>query len=142
MSLESILNLPVETPPEPEKKKLEIIEYVPKEEIKTGDRAEDDFEYVRKSLKEVIDNGIKALNNMANIADQLQDSRDYRVVGELIGSLSDATEKLYNLHKTKGEISTLTGKKSNNTEINVDKAVFVGSATDLLDILEKDKSDD
>jgi hypothetical protein len=65
------------------------------------------------------------------VAKESQHPRAYEVAANMIKNLSDVTEKLMILQKQQQELrpkDELTGP----TNINVDKAVFVGSTAELL----------
>ncbi len=59
-----------------------------------------DFEYARKNLKEIIELGRESLENLVDLANQSQHPRFFEVTSQLIKSLSETTKELIELHKS------------------------------------------
>lgn len=91
--------------------------------------AEEDFNYSRANHYNLIEKGNEALEGILQVASESQNPRAYEVAANMLKNLSDMTDKLIQLQKQKQE---LEGKKPEQQNITVDKAVFVGSTTDLL----------
>jgi hypothetical protein len=90
-----------------------------------------DAEYSRSNYYNLIEKGNEALEGILEVAKESQHPRAYEVAANMIKNLSDVTEKLMILQKQQQELrpkDELTGP----TNINVDKAVFVGSTAELL----------
>ena len=102
----------------------------------TNPEAERDFEYVRQNLYGLIEKGSDAVDKALDVATESQHPRAFEVAGNLIKNIADLTDKLVALQKAKASIEVATGKSS-VTEVNVDKAVFVGSTAELLKALKK-----
>jgi hypothetical protein len=96
-----------------------------------------DFEYVRQNLYGLIEKGSDAVDKALDVATESQHPRAFEVAGNLIKNIADLTDKLVALQKTKAAIEVATGKSSSITEVNVDKAVFIGSTAELLKALKK-----
>jgi hypothetical protein len=94
--------------------------------------ATDDADFARTNIKELINNGNTALNNLLTVAKDSQAPRAYEVAATLIKNLSDLNKDLMEIQKRKQD---LTGESTKNKNINVDKAVFVGSTTELVKFL-------
>ncbi len=96
------------------------------------DNAENpDADYSRANYYNLIEKGNEALDGILEVAKESQHPRAYEVAANMIKNLSDVTEKLMILQKQQQELrpkDELTGP----TNINVDKAVFVGSTAELL----------
>ena len=69
---------------------------------------EEDFDYARSNLKEVIDKGGEALQQLIDIADQSQHPRAYEVIATLMNTLVGANKDLMDLSKKKKDIKTKT----------------------------------
>lgn len=99
---------------------------------------DEDVDYAREQLKEVIDNGRSAINGALELAQQSDKPTGYSVVGELIQSVTAAVETLVGVHKTRKEAKKFDKEAdhaaggSGSPVINIDKAVFTGRASDLL----------
>ena len=94
--------------------------------------ATDDADFARTNIKQLINNGNTALNNLLTVAKDSQQPRAYEVAATLIKNLSDLNKDLMEIQKRKQD---LIGECTKNKNINVDKAVFVGSTTELVKFL-------
>ena len=117
----------------------EPIKPIPKEveAIKTDTRK--DYEYTRGNLYSLIEKGQEAVNGILELAQETEQARAYEVAGQLIKSVSDATDKLLDLQKKLKDVEEDT-KKSSPT--NVTNALFVGSTADLAKLLKQNKNED
>ena len=99
--------------------------------IHEPDRSVDnpDADYSRANYYNLIEKGNEALDGILEVAKESQHPRAYEVAANMIKNLSDVTEKLMILQKQQRELQP---KDAAPTNINVDKAVFVGSTADLL----------
>jgi hypothetical protein len=94
--------------------------------------ATDDADFARSNIKNLINSGSSALNNLLVVAKDSQQPRAYEVAATLIKNLSDLNKDLMEIEKRKQD---LTGESTKSKNINVDKAVFVGSTTELVKFL-------
>ena len=101
--------------------------------IHEPDRSVDnpDADYSRANYYNLIEKGNEALDGILEVAKESQHPRAYEVAANMIKNLSDVTEKLMILQKQQKELNPQAAE-AKTTNINVDKAVFVGSTTDLL----------
>jgi hypothetical protein len=98
---------------------------------------EDDAEFARQNIRELITKGNVAMDNLLHVAKESEQPRAYEVAAGLIKNLSDLNKDLLEVQKRKKD---LTGESQSAKNINVDKAVFVGSTTELVKFLKnKDK---
>src|ERR1019366_7567548 len=104
---------------------------------KTDNTLEDDTEFVRENLYNIIRNGNKALELIALISSESQHPSALRVMSELITSLSSATDKLLKLHLDKQKVITEKSEDSQPvrgktpTIGNIEQALFVGDSDTL-----------
>jgi len=121
--------------------KKDIIEYIPLEE---KDDQKEDYELVRSTLRNLIEKGNDSLNDIIQIAKENESARGFEVVANLIKTVGETSKDLYNLQKIKKEIRDPDKKeKLDETNITVDKAVFVGTTAELLTMMkEKEKNND
>ena len=103
-------------------------------EIKTP--AEDDAEFARQNIRELITKGNVAMDNLLHVAKESEHPRAYEVAAGMIKNLSDLNKDLLEVQKRKRDLS---GESHNAKSINVDKAVFVGSTTELVKFLKNNK---
>ena len=64
-----------------------------------------DYEYTRGNLYSIIEKGQEAINGILEIAQESEMPRAYEVAGQLIKSVSDATDKLLDLQKKIKEVN-------------------------------------
>ena len=98
----------------------------------TKDDIEKDYEYTRGNLYSIIEKGQEAINGILELAEDSQMPRAYEVAGQLIKSVSDATDKLMDLQKKLKDVEEETTQKGPNT---VNNALFVGSTAELAKLL-------
>ena len=103
----------------------------------TKDDIEKDYEYTRGNLYSIIEKGQEAINGILEIAQESEMPRAYEVAGQLINSVSDATDKLLDLQKKVKEVNEEEKAKGPN---NVTNALFVGSTADLAKLIKQQNS--
>jgi hypothetical protein len=96
------------------------------------DTTEDDAEFARKNIRNLIEKGNVAMDNLLHVAKESEHPRAYEVAAGMIKNLSDLNKDLLEIQKRKKD---LTGESLTAKNINVDKAVFVGSTTELVKFL-------
>lgn len=90
-----------------------------------------DADYSRSNYYNLIEKGNEALEGILEVAKESQHPRAYEVAANMIKNLSDVTEKLMILQKQQQELKPKE-EQATQTNISVDKAVFIGSTADLL----------
>ena len=98
----------------------------------TKDDIEKDYEYTRGNLYSIIEKGQEAINGILELAQESEMPRAYEVAGQLIKSVSDATDKLMDLQKKLKDVNEEQQQKGQNT---VNNALFVGSTAELQKLL-------
>ena len=93
---------------------------------------EKDYDYTRGNLYSIIEKGQEAINGILELAQDSEMPRAYEVAGQLIKSVSDATDKLMDLQKKVKDVNEDTPQKGPNT---VNNALFVGSTAELAKLL-------
>ena len=91
-----------------------------------------DYEYTRGNLYSIIEKGQEAINGILELAQESEMPRAYEVAGQLIKSVSDATDKLLDLQKKLKDVEEETQQKGPST---VNNALFVGSTSELAKLL-------
>ena len=106
---------------------------VQKKEVKANDdHSQKDYEYTRGNLYSIIEKGQEAINGILELAQESEMPRAYEVAGQLIKSVSDATDKLMELQKKLKDVNEEEKSKGPST---VNNALFVGSTSELSKIL-------
>ncbi len=90
-----------------------------------------DYEFARENLHDIIGKGSKALDELCDVANASQHPRAYEVVSTLIKTLSDANSNLLDIQKKKKDIEKEDDKGPNKVTNNL----FVGSTADLQKIV-------
>lgn len=103
------------------------------------DELESDFGIARNNIKNLLSKGDSAIDNLIKVAEESEHPRAYEVVATLMKTMADLNKDLLDLRKKKQDISGIKPVETNQT--NIDKAVFVGSTTDLIKLL-KDKKEE
>ncbi len=98
----------------------------------TQNDIEKDYEYTRGNLYSIIEKGQEAINGILELAQESEMPRAYEVAGQLIKSVSDATDKLMDLQKKLKDVNEEQQQKGPNT---VNNALFVGSTSELAKLL-------
>ena len=96
------------------------------------DDIDKDYEYTRGNLYSIIEKGQEAINGILELAQDSEMPRAYEVAGQLIKSVSDATDKLMDLQKKLKDVEEEKASKGPST---VNNSLFVGSTADLAKML-------
>lgn len=92
----------------------------------------DDFEFSRSNLHNIIMKGNEALDGIMDVASMSQHPRSYEVIATIINSLTVANKELLDLSKKRKEIqSEDSGPRTINNNL------FVGSTAELQKLLKK-----
>lgn len=113
----------------------EAREIVPAENNNDAVEADEDFENVRVTLQELIKTGSIAISDIHSIAQNNEEARSFEVLATLIKTVSETADKLLDSHEKRKRIRNVEGKKLLEPEgggVSIDKAVFVGTTSDLL----------
>lgn len=105
--------------------------------IEVKDTVEDDAEFARQNLRDLIEKGNDAADHIISVAKQSDHPRAFEVVAGMLKNLADMNKDLLEVQKRKQDLQP---KTTNNTQnLNIDKAVFVGSTAELLKQLKENK---
>jgi len=111
-------------------------------EIKNGEevipphKQNNDYEYARQNLYDIIEKGNDALEHIVDIAKQSESARAFEVVTNLIKTMADANKDLLNLAKAKKDLD----KEEVPEQKNITNNNLVLTSADLLKMI-KDKSE-
>ena len=109
----------------------------PERHVKTD--IEKDYDYTRGNLYSIIEKGQEAINGILELAQDSEMPRAYEVAGQLIKSVSDATDKLMDLQKKLKDVEEEKASKGPST---VNNALFVGSTAELAKMLKSANLED
>ena len=95
---------------------------------------DDDYEYTRETLYDLIEKGREGIEEMIEVARQSEHPRAYEVLAGLIKDTANTSEKLMDLHRkiqTIDQMMLPAPEKQSNTTNNL----FIGSTTELQRML-------
>ena len=100
---------------------------------KTDKDVENDYEYTRGQLYNLIEKGQEAINGILDVAQNSDHPRAYEVAGNLIKNVADISDKLVDLQK---KMKDLDEEKKGPTTVT-NNAMFVGSTAELQKMLKQ-----
>lgn len=111
------------------------------EELSQAEKdAEADFAEARKNLKDILDVGQDALENINRIAASSEAPRAYEVVATMIKNMTEANKDLLKLHEQRRILAPVVPEPEKETKPSVtNNNVFVGTTAELLDMIKKNK---
>jgi hypothetical protein len=126
-----------------ENKAIEIIPPNKPEPIVNTPHEDDDikadYNLSRRTFRDLINKGNQAMESLTDLAKESESPRAYEVLATMMRTVADTTKDLYDLQK---KTKDLRGQdKNDQPNVNVEKAVFVGSTADLLKKIKEEKSD-
>lgn len=102
---------------------------------------DDDYEYTRGQLYNLIEKGQEAFQGALEVAQESGHPRAYEVAVNAMKQVADTADKLIDLQKKMKDLEAPTKQKAGNTTNNL----FVGSTADLQKMLKqinKEKAED
>ena len=94
----------------------------------------DDYEFSRRTYKDLINTGMGSLDTLAELARESEHPRAFEVLSRAIKDVADTTEKLMALQADKKKLSKEDEDKEKAKAIT-NNNLFVGSTTDLQRML-------
>ena len=114
-------------------KNLTAKKEVKPEMSKDESEVKDDYEFSRKTYKDLIETGVRSLDTLAELARESEHPRAFEVLSRAIKDIGDVTGKLMDLQKDKKDLSGDIKSKKEITNNNL----FIGSTTDLQRLFAK-----
>jgi len=104
----------------------------------TDKKMDDDYEFSRDVYYDLIEKGRDGIEEMLELAKQSEHPRAFEVLSGMIKNVSDVSDRLMALNKTKKQIEQLDKPKElpNGTTNN---NIFIGSTTELQRFLHNEK---
>jgi len=100
------------------------------------EEAENDYDYARKNMYDVIEKGTQALEELLGVATSSQHPRAFEVLATTMKTLVDANKELVQLSKKKVEEEKANDEPQTGSGGNVtNNNLFVGTTHDLLKVL-------
>jgi hypothetical protein len=122
----------------PPEKKVEPVVIEPTNN--SNDDANADYDLSRRTFRDLIEKGNDAIDELFSLAKTSEHPRAYEVLGTLIKTVADTTNNLYDLQKKSKELNKKPSDATDTSgSVTVQKAVFVGSTTELLRKIKEEK---
>lgn len=100
---------------------------------------DNDFQLAKKNIINILDHGESVLESAENVAVQTENPKTIEAFASLVNSLTNASEKLLELHsKRKSIIEKNKKEEGSNGSVTNNTVAFVGSPSDLRKILRKE----
>jgi predicted house-cleaning noncanonical NTP pyrophosphatase (MazG superfamily) len=133
-------------------KHLELGEEVPKHDVKvinptvenvptvidSNGNKDNDFQYARENLYDIIEKGRDAMEELLEIAKAEESPRAFEVFGQLLKNMTDTQSTLMELHQKKQKLENDGDRQEVSKAQNVTNALFVGSTADLLKLVKRE----
>ena len=100
---------------------------------------EDDFNIARNNINNLIEKGNVAITDLLNVAKESEHPRAYEVAANFLKTLADLNKDLLEIQKKKREMSPDSGSNAQGKNLSIDKAVFIGSTEQLIDLIKEKK---
>ena len=133
-------------------KHLELGEDIPKNDVKvinatvenvpvvidSNGNKDNDFQYARENLYDIIEKGRDAMEELLEIAKAEESPRAFEVFGQLLKNMTDTQSTLMELHQKKQKLENDGDRQEVSRAQNVTNALFVGSTADLLKLVKRE----
>ena len=106
--------------------------------INGDDTRENDFQYARENLYDIIEKGRDAMEELLEIAKAEESPRAFEVFGQLLKNMTDTQGTLMDLHQKKQKLENAGDRQEVTQAQNITNALFVGSTADLLKLVKKE----
>lgn len=98
------------------------------------DPIQDDASFARENIRELISKGNDAMDNLLHVAKESEHPRAYEVAANMLKNLAEMNKDLLEIQKRKRDL-----EPKKNNDVNIDKAVFIGSTEDLIKMIKANK---
>ena len=102
--------------------------------LMTDEQKDNDYEYTRETLYDLIEKGREGIEEMIEVARQSEHPRAYEVLAGLIKDTANTSEKLMDLHRKVTQLDQML-LPSPEPQGNTTNNLFVGSTTELQRML-------
>ncbi len=104
------------------------------EVVEVTDPIQNDADFARKNIRQLIDKGNVAMDNLLHVAKESEHPRAYEVAANMLKNLAEMNKDLMEIQKRKRDLEPKQSK-----DVNIDKAVFIGSTEDLIKMIKANK---
>ena len=106
--------------------------------VNEDDTKDNDFQYARENLYDIIEKGRDAMGELLEIAKAEESPRAFEVFCQLLKNMTDTQGTLMELHQKKQKLEDAGDRQEVTKAQNVTNALFVGSTADLLKLVKKE----
>ena len=106
--------------------------------IDYADPVNADADFARDNIRGLVTQGNQAVDELMLIARDGQHPRAFEVLSGLMKNLADMNKDLLEIQKRKKDLAP---KAESQNNLNIDKAVFVGSTAQLVKMLKNQKQE-
>ncbi len=106
--------------------------------VNNNDNKDNDFQYARENLYDIIEKGRDAMEELLEIAKSEESPRAFEVFGQLLKNMTDTQQTLMELHQKKQKLENDGDRQEVTRAQNVTNALFVGSTADLLKLVKRE----
>ena len=96
---------------------------------------DNDYEYTRETLYDLIEKGREGIEEMIEVARQSEHPRAYEVLATLIKDTAQTSEKLMDLHRKIQHLDQMMLPAPTENNGNTTNNLFIGSTTELQRML-------
>jgi len=144
----------IQAHPDPEEQEVEIIQPGQTKEItkiskttevsapkKLSQDVEDDYNFARDNLRDLLKRGKKILDGISNLANETDHPRAYEVAGNVLKILIEGNRELLTHQKNLADLEKNLIKTSEDKNVNIDHAdsvnniICTGTTQEMLDAL-------
>ena len=118
-------------------KVINAVENVPTV-IDSNENKDNDFQYARENLYDIIEKGRDAMDELLEIAKAEESPRAFEVFGQLLKNMTDTQSTLMELHQKKQKLENDGDRLEVTRAQNVTNALFVGCTADLLKLVKRE----
>ena len=116
---------------------VEHKEVVTTEEKETRTDYDDDYEYARKNLREIIDKAQNSLSNLFSIMNESESARAVETTATYVKTLGDLNKQLLEISKEKAEVKKTKEDTPESKIGHQSNYVFMGSSSELFTKMSK-----
>jgi hypothetical protein len=98
------------------------------------DPIQNDAEFARENIRGLIAKGNDAIDGLLHVAKESEHPRAYEVAANMLKHLADMNKDLLEVQKRKRDL-----EPKQSSDVNIDKAVFIGSTEELIKMIKLNK---
>ena len=102
-------------------------------------KLDDDYEFSREVYYDLIQKGQEGIEEMIELAKASEHPRAFEVLSGMIKNVSDVSDRLIQLNKTKKQIEQLDKTPALSNGGTTNNNIFIGSTTELQRFLQNEK---